>query len=85
MVFSIRCILRKDKVENIFIRDAKIVTSGLFKVIERQAINSKPSQRRRRSSVFPSELMEEKLTNLLNSISALRARNSIKYMISIFR
>jgi len=29
--------------------------------------------------------MEEKLTNLLNSTSALRARNSIKYMISIFK
>lgn len=56
-----------------------------FKVTEEWSINTKPSQGRRRSSVFPSELMEEKLTNLLNSTSALRARNSIKYMISIFK
>lgn len=57
----------------------------LFKVTEEWSIDSKPSQGRRRSSVFPTELMEEKLTNVLNSASALRARESIKYMITVFK
>ena len=61
-----------------------IANFPLFKVTEEGSIDTKP-QGRRRSSVFPAELMEEKLTNLLQSTSALRARESIKYMITVFK
>lgn len=50
-----------------------------------QPVRTKLSKQKRRSSVLPSEAMEEKLVNLLNSTTAERARRSIKYMISLFR
>lgn len=52
---------------------------------EKQPVRTKLSQQKRRSSVLPSEVMEEKLVNLLNSTTAEKARQSIKYMISLFR
>ena len=56
-----------------------------LKVPEKQLPKTSSSQTRRRSSVSPSELMEEKLANLLNNTTAQRAWESIKYMISLFK
>ncbi|KAJ7378056.1 hypothetical protein OS493_024718 [Desmophyllum pertusum] len=54
-------------------------------VTEKQQLKTKTSQARRRSSALPCELMEEKLTNLLNSTTAQRAKEAIKHMIGLFK
>lgn len=83
-MLSIRCILEKETF-SLEMLNCNMADFPLFKVTEERSIDTKPSRGRRRSSVFPSELMEEKLTNLLQSTSARRARESIKYMITVFK